>query len=300
MNQLVVETRKRVTVSVVVKNGEKTIGETIRSIIEQTYPHELLTVIVVDGMSSDGTLSILNKMLSKNDIETKILSDKGKGLGAARQIVIDNARSEYLVWVDADVVIPSDYVVDLVEFIEQDPHLGGARATRAILHPQCLTAKLQELSLLIRQTPGNAWDHLGILRMSAIREVGGYDTEIRGAAEDLDLIARIRKAGWLFSVGDATYYHTAGSWNEILHNRARAGYGIHYFRHKHEGIIRLWDRAPPIEFIVGLKEAAVAYKLTRRKVSFLLPVYYFLMCIPWWVGYIRGMLDRYEYNEKHE
>jgi glycosyltransferase involved in cell wall biosynthesis len=300
MSQPVIETRNGVTIGVVVKNSEKTIGKAIRGITKQTYPHELLRVIVVDGMSSDGTLSIVNAMLSNGDIETKILSDKGEGLGAARQIVVDNARTEYLVLVDSDVVIPRGYVADLVGYIEQYPDLAGARATRAILHPQSLTAKLQELSLLIRQTPQNAWDHLGILRLEAVRGVGGYDVGIRGAAEDLDLIARLRKAGRQFSVTNATYYHIAGSWSEIFHNRARAGYGIRYFKHKHEGIIRLWDHAPPIEFIVGLKESKTAYRLTRRKTSFLLPIYYLLISIPWWVGYIRSMLDRYGYSEEQE
>jgi glycosyltransferase involved in cell wall biosynthesis len=257
-------------------------------------------LIVVDGNSTDRTVVIVNELLSTSDIETKILSDRGEGLGAARQIVIDNARSEYLVWVDADVVIPEDYVLSLVEFMEAHPHFGGARATREILQSSRLTSKLLELSLSIRQTPRNAWDAHGIFRMKAIREVGGYDIGMRGAAEDLDLIARLTKAGWVFSASNARYYHRVGSWKEIWHNRMRAGYGIRYFRHKHEGIIRIWDRAPPIEFIVGLKEAGAVYKKTRRKISFLLPIYYFLMCIPWWVGYIRSTLDRYEYREKRE
>jgi glycosyltransferase involved in cell wall biosynthesis len=300
MNQLLPRSPKRVTIGVVVKNSENTIGDAIRSITEQDYRHELLTIIVVDGNSVDRTLRIVREVLAKSDIELMVFSDRGKGLGTARQIVIDNANSDYLVWVDADVVIPRDYVANLVKVLEQDTHLGGVRATRAVLSPEGLTASLQELSLLIRQTPGNAWDHHGIFRMRTIREVGGYDRGIKGAAEDLDLIARIKRSGRLFSVSNAKYYHKVGSWTEIWRNRERAGYGIHYFRHKHEGIIRLWDLAPPIEFIVGLKEASVAYKLTRRKTCFLLPIFYLLRSIPWWIGYIRSFLDGYKYSGRLE
>lgn len=49
----------RVTVVTAVRNGAKYIEDTIRSIVSQGYPN--LEYIVVDGVSTDGTLEVIRK-----------------------------------------------------------------------------------------------------------------------------------------------------------------------------------------------------------------------------------------------
>jgi glycosyltransferase len=56
-------------------NSEETISQTIKSISSQTYPN--IEHIVIDGNSSDSTLSILKKY--KDEI-SKIISEKDKGV----------------------------------------------------------------------------------------------------------------------------------------------------------------------------------------------------------------------------
>ena len=65
----------KISIITVCYNSEKTIEDTIQSVINQTYEH--IEYIVVDGKSSDSTLSIINKY--KNNISL-IISEKDKGI----------------------------------------------------------------------------------------------------------------------------------------------------------------------------------------------------------------------------
>ena len=59
-----------VTVGVVTKNSERTIHESILSVVEQDFPRDRMEVIVVDGNSQDKTLSIIKQCLSDTSIRT--------------------------------------------------------------------------------------------------------------------------------------------------------------------------------------------------------------------------------------
>jgi len=289
------KTEIKVTVGLCVKNGEKTVKEAINGVINQTYPNELMELIVVDGDSIDKTLSIVTDMISRMDMHAKIYSDGGTGLGVARQIVVDNARGEYLVWADADTVVPEDYVQKLVEFMKKNPHLGGARGIREVTNRTSLTGKLENLSLLLRITRRSVFDGHGIFRVKAIRQVGGFDTRIKRCGEDIDLIARMMEAGWPFSVSDVKFYHKSGSWNHVWNTSMGYGYGYHYRKHKHKyrDPVVPWSRSFPIVLTIGLRDSAIAYKLTHQKISFLLPFHYLFRSIPWWLGFAKSHIEGY-------
>ncbi|MCS7086098.1 MAG: glycosyltransferase, partial [Bacteroidia bacterium] len=54
----------RLSVVTVVLNGAQTIGPTLRSVAEQTYPH--IEHVVVDGGSTDGTQDLVGRAGIKN------------------------------------------------------------------------------------------------------------------------------------------------------------------------------------------------------------------------------------------
>jgi glycosyltransferase involved in cell wall biosynthesis len=73
-----------VTIGVCVKNSEKTIEESIRSIIYQKYSAELIQLIIVDGCSKDKTMAIVNRITEKTLLNVETCSDNGEGLALAR------------------------------------------------------------------------------------------------------------------------------------------------------------------------------------------------------------------------
>ena len=86
-----------ITVITVVYNGEKTLEETIKSVINQTYDN--IEYIIIDGNSSDGTLDIIKKYEDKIDYWQ---SEPDKGIYDAMNKGIELAQRDYVALLNAD------------------------------------------------------------------------------------------------------------------------------------------------------------------------------------------------------
>jgi O-antigen/teichoic acid export membrane protein len=85
-----------VSVVVPVRNAERWLGDCLAS-IRAEKPRE---IIVVDGCSTDNTVKIAQSM------GARVISDEGMGLPAARMLGVQNACSDIVALIDADVVLP--------------------------------------------------------------------------------------------------------------------------------------------------------------------------------------------------
>jgi glycosyltransferase involved in cell wall biosynthesis len=287
----------RVAIGVCVKNSEKTIWESINSIINQKYPAELVQVIIVDGCSKDDTISIVTSETARTDMKVETYSDEGKGLGAARQIVVNNANGKYIIFADADVVLFDDFVENHVRFMEENPDIGVAFG-RPMYQEGTLVSTIWNL----RAYAGGGFigNDATIYRSEALRQVGGFDANIKGAAEDTDLIARIQAKGWLISINErARFFHKfRETLRDFWDEQSWFGYGDHYVNHRNENVKPLWHRLPIASFPFELGLALKAYELTHRKISLLIPLQAILGNISWWFGFIKGHKDGYGHRTR--
>lgn len=88
----------------VVYNGEKTIEKTIKSVLEQTYDH--IKYYVVDGQSTDNTLTIIKKYESQIE---RWISEKDRGIYDAmnKAIKLIEDENSYIIFLNSD-----DYFYD--------------------------------------------------------------------------------------------------------------------------------------------------------------------------------------------
>ncbi len=84
-------------------------------------------MIVAENVKGKPLLNLKN-FADKTDMLTSLYVLENKGLGASRQIVIDNAEGDYVIWVDDDFVLQEDFVTKHVEFMDNNPLLGAAAA----------------------------------------------------------------------------------------------------------------------------------------------------------------------------
>ena len=98
-------------------NSSKWIKRCLDSILQQTYKD--YEIIIVDDMSTDNSVEIIKKYLSYN---IWLIENKEKRFnGGSRNIGIDNATGDYILFLDDD-----DYIVDknvlynLTRFIEKN------------------------------------------------------------------------------------------------------------------------------------------------------------------------------------
>jgi glycosyltransferase involved in cell wall biosynthesis len=84
-------------------------------------------VIVVDSGSSDGTVSIAR------EFATKVLTVQWKGYGAARNLALDAATGDWVLWLDADERVTDDLAEEIREIVRRDApeYAGYAVARRA-------------------------------------------------------------------------------------------------------------------------------------------------------------------------
>jgi len=288
-----------VTVGVCVKNEEATIEKAIKSIIEQIYPHNLIEVIIVDDGCTDNTIGLAKNMFNNTDIHMKIINSNGKGLGTARQLVVDEAEGDFILWLDGDMEVPSEYIKININFMRNNPNIAKVRGKWQKDKGGNIVSYLENLNTLADQVKGNRLVYLtgtgaSIFRVEAIRDVGGFDTNINGAGEDIDLSARIWYAGWKFAETSVEYHHEdLFQWKDIWRKYLWYGYGMHYVTHKHRRLIFLWSHFPPVSFFIGVFRSVKIYKMTRSKTSFLLPIHYFFKRTAWFLGFIKSHIDGY-------
>ena len=94
-----------ISVIINVYNGEKFIEKCLDSIVNQTYKN--LEILIINDGSTDKTLKICKK---NKDKRIKIINTKNMGLSLSRNVGIDNAKGEYLYFVDADDFIELDAI----------------------------------------------------------------------------------------------------------------------------------------------------------------------------------------------
>jgi len=104
------------TVSVIVPiyNREKYIARCIESILRQTYKD--FELILVDDGSKDGSLVICEEYARK-DGRIVVLHKENGGVSSARNLGLDNARGEWICFVDSDDYVTEHYIQSLTDLI---------------------------------------------------------------------------------------------------------------------------------------------------------------------------------------
>lgn len=280
-----------VTIGVCVRNAEKTIGAALDSIGKQDFQHQFMELVIVDDGSQDATLAVVQNLTRSFDIKTRIHAQAWKGVAYSRQFVVENAHGKYIIWVDADNVVPSSFVRKHVEFMERNPKVGIASGQEMLPEDSLnysLAARLYSMRALasrLRNTASVVDVGGSIYRLEAINDVGGFDTGNKAAAEDIDMANKIRKTQWKLSLSPAEYVHLhRNTWKGLWHEFFWFGLGSYYvFRKQNKHLDP--TTLPLVVMVLGLRDAFCVYHLLRQRAAFLLPIHHFFTKMAWWSGY---------------
>src|SRR2546422_11174471 len=101
---LIVESGFSVSVVVPVRNEESSIGGVIESMLGQSMPPK--EIIFVDGGSSDKTREIIRDCINDED-PLRLIEHRDAYPGRARNLGIQQARTEWIAMTDAGTIIKS-------------------------------------------------------------------------------------------------------------------------------------------------------------------------------------------------
>ena len=199
------------------------IAGVLASVIATDYPHDRLEVLVVDGMSDDGTRAIVGEVAAGQPL-VRLLDNPKRVIPAALNIGIALARGEIIVRMDAHTRYPPEYIRRCVEGLLATgaDNVGGPCLT--LPREQTLAAQAFATVLSHPFGVGNALYKLGIskpIEVDAVPfgcmwrkrmlEIGPYDERI-ARSEDFGFNIRLRaRGGRLVLLPDITSYYYARS-----------------------------------------------------------------------------------------
>ena len=97
-------------------NKSEHIIHTLESVLAQTM--EDFEILVIDDGSSDDSLEMAQKVASP---KIRIFQQKNQGVSVARNVGIENARGEYISFLDADDVWHADYLQTIDQLTKNYP-----------------------------------------------------------------------------------------------------------------------------------------------------------------------------------
>lgn len=170
-------------------NGERYIGESVASIISQTYSNWEL--IIVDDNSTDKTPKIIDE-LKLSDARIKVIHNlENKKLPEALNIGFGKANGDLFTWTSDDNIYLPDALSELVKLFISDGNLGFAFSSQEIIDGD---GKTKESSLPKYKPADLAYKNICggcfMYTREAAEMVGFYDSALF-CAEDYDYFCRL-------------------------------------------------------------------------------------------------------------
>lgn len=228
-----------ISIGIIAFNEENHLPHLFDDLKKQTYPHEKIEIILVDGMSTDNTKKIMEDFKENNNfLKVSIFNNQKRIQSAGWNVVIDNFIGDCLVRIDAHSSIPSDFIEKNVKLIESGEFVTGGKRPNIIDEETNWKKTLLEAESSMfgssispfRSTGGkkyvNSMFH-AMYRREVIDSVGKFNEKLL-RTEDNEFHYRIRKNGYKLCYDDniISYQHTRNSLPKMLQQKKANGMWI--------------------------------------------------------------------------
>lgn len=241
-SKLMTNSSQKVSLVIVNYNGRQYLEDCMDSIKKSSYSFEMIDTIVVDNASSDKSVDFI-----KTDYPwVKIIElDKNYGFAKANNIGAENARGDYIVFLNNDTVVAENWLYPLINDMESDRTVGAASGKILFYdNKKKVNSAGVQITFLgggydmgFLDNDSSKYDIQGqrasvcaaamIVRKDEFLQLGGFDEDYFMYFEDVDLCWRY----WLYGkkveyVPDSIIYHKfGGSSGAHRHAPLRVFYG---------------------------------------------------------------------------
>jgi len=198
-------------------NRKDELGDLLTSLRQQECSSSI-EIIVVDDGSADGTRELLKNLAEDWKGRLRFLKQNRAGPGAARNLGINHAHGDILVFVDSDCIAPRGWLNNLTSVFD-NPKVGAAGGPEMAPVDDCLLRKCQSYVMTAFLTTGGLrggkGKKLGVyyprsfnmaVRKRAVEAVGGFPNRFYG--EDVLVGFKVEHMGYTLKyVPDAEVYH---------------------------------------------------------------------------------------------
>lgn len=133
------------TVSMLVPcyNEEKTLEQTVLSLLGLTYPKEKLEVVIVDDGSKDNTRVIGERLAQKYPAQVKYFYKENGGKYTALNFGITHSKAEIIGCLDADSFVVEDALLEVVKKMEDEPATMAITPAMKVYRPKKMLEMMQ-------------------------------------------------------------------------------------------------------------------------------------------------------------
>ena len=271
-----------VSIILPIRNEEKTISNTLDSIIEQDYNFDNIEIIISDGISGDRTLSIIQDYKTKfNNI--LILKNDKKTVSTGFNLALNEANGDIIVRVDGHTTIAFDYITRCVEKLKEKSasNVGG------LMRPNSKTflGKLIVVATSSIFGIGNSYFHfsntgrwvdtvyLGAWKRSVFSDIGGFDEDLVRNQDDEFNFRLIQNGGriWLDPSIKSNYIPRAKI-SKLFSQYFQYGFYKVRVMQKRRGLSSYRQLAPPA-FTMSLIISIICYQFSILPIFILASAY---------------------------
>ena len=268
-----------VSIIIPIRNEAQYIRRCLNSVLSQDYPSDRMEILVVDGMSDDGTREIVQQIIEDRSPDAKdepgsgsienearprvVLLDNPKRIvPSALNIGLSQAQGEVIMRIDGHCEIAPDYISRCLELLERTgaDNVGGPLKTisdtlvgRAISLATSSAFGVGGVRFRCSTNPG--WVDTvfpGAFPRQVFERIGNFDEELVRNQDD-EFNFRLRQSGgkiWLDPSIKISYYARSnfrGLWRQYLQ------YGFYKVRViQKRGAVPSWRHLIPAAFVSGL------------------------------------------------
>ena len=251
--------RPFITIVLPCRNEEPYIAACLDSILATTYPLDRMEVLVVEGMSEDGTRDVLASYVARHSV-IRVIDNRRQITPAALNVGIRAATGEIIVRMDAHVVYPPEYIPRLIDALQSSDadNVGGIIVT--LPGDNTPMARAIAVGLSHPFAVGNAYFRIGLsaprwvdsvpfgcFRREVFDRVGLFDEElVRNEDEEFNL-RLVKYGGRILLLPEVVSYYFA---RRRLRDLGRMYYQYGYFKplvvRKADGVMTLRQVVPAL------------------------------------------------------
>lgn len=263
-----------VSILMPIRNERGYIERSLRAVLDQDYPAELMEIIVADGMSTDGTKELL-ELICAEEPGVRLLDNPMEIAPCALNLATAASRGDIVIRVDGHCEIAPDYVSRCVYHLTHDgvDGVGGSLVTvgetptaRAIAAAMSSPFGVGGAAFRTSTTQTMLTDTIPFpaYTRTIIQAAGTYDEQFAKNQDD-EYNYRIRKIGGKLLLASDVHsrYYSRGTIRSLA--RQYYGYGLWKPRvlRKHPKQM-MWRQFIPAVFLTFLGVSALLAPFSRR------------------------------------
>ena len=276
-----------VSVIVGLLNEEKFLPRLIEDFKKQTYDHDEIELIFIDGMSKDSSWKILEDFKNSNHdfYDVVLLKNPKVILSAGMNVGIKAARGECILKVDCHSHITDNFIENNVKIIEEGEDVCGGPRPNIIENADNFSKTL----LLVEENMFGSGiaDYRkkttkkyvssvfqGMYKKSIFDKIGLLDEKV-GRVEDNELHYRIRKNGYKirYSNDILSYQYTRPTLKRMLKQKYSNGYWIGKVSHIYPKAFSIFHFVP-LAFVLAIIFSLCMIPITSIFIVLLSSIYF--------------------------